>query len=149
MLLLNNIRRQQIARSMSKLYKHSLTHSISSSRSEEIAGLRKSLNELGNALSVTLTSSQRTHHGGQHALHDACEQLRAQRLPSPAGRMRRVQRRRWWARWSRGNRRRLLARGWRKHRLIGLKGKQEERAFCEYLQISVTFVNHWTETVCL
>lgn len=75
---------------MYKPYNHSLTHSISSSRSKKIAGLRKSLNELGNALTVTLTGPQRTHHGGQHTLHYACKQLWVQSLPSSTRRMRRV-----------------------------------------------------------
>lgn len=91
-ILFITLKRLHKARNMTRLYNHSLTHSISSSRSKEIAGLRKSLNKLGNTFAITLTGPQRTHHGGQNALHDARKQLRAQCLPSSTGRLWRVRR---------------------------------------------------------
>lgn len=57
-----------------------LTHSVSRALREKVAGLGQSLDELGDALSVALLGPQRAHHGGQHSLHDASEQLRAQRV---------------------------------------------------------------------
>lgn len=65
-----------------------LTHCISSSRCEEVAGLGKSLDKLGDALSVALASPQRAHHGGQDTLHDTSEKLGAERLSASTGRVR-------------------------------------------------------------
>lgn len=65
-----------------------LTHCISSSRREEVAGLGKSLDKLSDALSIALASPQRAHHGGQDTLHDAREKLRAEGLSTSTGRLR-------------------------------------------------------------
>lgn len=102
---------------------YQLTHCISSSRCEEIAGLGESLDKLGDALSVALTSPQRPHHGGQDSLHNACEKLRAQSLATSTRRLRGGGGGSWrgsgcgLCRW------RLLV-WWRKHRLARLWRKE-------------------------
>lgn len=55
-----------------------LTNSISRARSEQVAGLGQSLDELGDALSTALLCPKRAHHGGQHSLHDPGEQFGTQ-----------------------------------------------------------------------
>lgn len=55
-----------------------LTHSISRTRGEKVAGLGQSLDELCDALTVALLCTQRAHHGGEHSLHYTSEQFWAQ-----------------------------------------------------------------------
>lgn len=47
---------------------------------EDVGGLGQPLHELGDALRVILSLTQRAHHGAQDPAHDLCEQLRVERF---------------------------------------------------------------------
>ncbi len=55
-----------------------LTHSVSSTRGEDVTSLGEPLDELCDALSFVLRGTQRAHHGGQDALDYPSEELRVQ-----------------------------------------------------------------------
>lgn len=62
-----------------------LTHSISSTRGEDVTSLRESLDKLSDALGFILRCTQRAHHCGQDALHYPSEELWVQTFTGCGG----------------------------------------------------------------